>query len=129
LLELQIQAGRLVAPTLPGLIAFSVTAGDGATVESASGLITLQRNSPQATVVQAAVVGGGIPPLAAPFYTNLIPGDGDVDLGSPTGAPLVARSAADGAFTVPVTVNFGSATPQVGKHSCPVPCPAHRSSH
>jgi len=96
-------------PRIRGLLAFSLANASGcATVNSATGRLTVRANSISSTSIVASAQGASAAVAAVlEFVCNLDPGLGDVDIGDTSGLPIGAV-AASSEIAVQVRVNTGA---------------------
>ena len=93
-------------PELPGLVSFVSQAPPKASVDAASGTVTLQDNHHSEVLVEALAYGKVFSTIGV--YCNLLPIDlGDVDLGETVGVPL-SSPVVGTTFATAVRVNGGS---------------------
>jgi hypothetical protein len=93
-------------PELPGLVSFVSQAPLKASVDAASGTVTLQDNHHSEVLVEALAYGKVFSTIGV--YCNLLPIDlGDVDLGETVGVPL-SSPVVGTTFATAVRVNGGS---------------------
>eukprot|EP00051_Salpingoeca_urceolata_P025110 m.445779 g.445779 ORF g.445779 m.445779 type:complete len:6907 (-) comp20305_c8_seq21:164-20884(-) len=92
-------------PVLSGLVTFALSSGSAATVDAASGVVTLRGNDKELYTLTASAVGVSVSE-STDFACNLLPAFADVDLGVQTGVPLTATFGTP--LEVPVRINTGS---------------------
>jgi hypothetical protein len=97
-------AGHIV---LPGLVSFSVSNTNVATVDSATGVVTLLDNNFELNVLRITSLDSAGQHVDFAFATNLDPDVGDIDLGEPLGLPL-ASMLVGSTFAVRVRAQLGA---------------------
>jgi hypothetical protein len=98
------------ALTMSNLLVFSINQSASiVTVVPDTGRLTLWGNAPASVTLFVSVTSQPAVNLSAPFFCNLDPDVGDVDVGAIDGPPLLSRGPSSGTFAVPVRVNAGTA--------------------
>jgi len=91
---------------LAGLVTFSVSNTNVATVDSVTGVVTLLDNNFELNVLRVTSLDSSGQHTDFAFATNLDPAVGDIDLGEPLGLPL-ASMVIGTSFTVRVRAQLG----------------------